>query len=194
MAHFESASTVLEFECGQGKLAELVLQRETSKSLHWRAIDQSPNMVDRFRQRCVDRFGSERCSVELLKSGDPSEISLNSRQSVDRFVSTFCLDLLSEEDIYKVLDLSQASLHPDRGLILLAGIAWGYRASLQTCVMTLIWEILYKFNRKRVGGCRPQVLLPYLEARDFRIVACQKTLPNGFPWMVWEVIAARPPM
>lgn len=199
MADFASASKVLEFGCGQGKLAELVLEQQEQrassdrKSFHWRAIDQSPKMVDRFQQRCVQRFGEEACTVELLNSGVPSEVYLEKGQTFDRFVSTYCLDLLSEGDMYEVLDLAQASLHPHRGILLLAGITWGYRDSVQTCAMTLIWELLYRFNRKRVGGCRPQALLPYLKSRGWRIETCRKTMPNGFPWMVSEVIAARPP-
>ena len=34
--------------------------------------------------------------------------------------------------MYKVLDLAERVLHPDDGVLLLAGITWGYRASVQT--------------------------------------------------------------
>jgi SAM-dependent methyltransferase len=203
MADFESANTVLDYGCGQGKLAELVFKKKSS-SLHnpttplqWRGIDQSPEMVERFRESCChDKFGNG-CTVELLESGDPNDVSCE-LHSVDRFVSTYCLDLLSEEDMYKVLDLAQKSLHPERGLLLLAGITWGYKSkkssSIQTFVMTAVWEVLYQIRRKKVGGCRPQHLVPYLEARGWRIEKVVQTMPNGFPWMVSEVVSARPPL
>ena len=195
MADFESSHAVLEYGTGQGKLAELVLKKETTPlTLFWRGIDQSPKMVEGFQQRCVDQFGTERCSIELLESGDPSDVTIESKNTVDRFVSTYCLDLMSEEDMYKVLDLAESCLCPETGILLLAGITWGYEMSLKTFFMTLIWEILYKIWRKKVGGCRPQELQPYLKAKGWRIEKVVRTLPNGYPWMASEVIRARPPI
>lgn len=81
-----------------------------------------------------------------------------------------CSDLLSESDMYAVLDTAERSLHPDRGVLLLSGITWGYRRSLRTFLMTLVWELLYRFARKTVGGCRPQRLVPYLESRGWRVL------------------------
>jgi hypothetical protein len=60
--------------------------------------------------------------------------------------------------------------------------------------MTAIWECLYWVRRNKVGGCRPQALQPYLEARGWRIEKVVQTMPDGFPWMVSEVISARPPL
>eukprot|EP00966_Prymnesium_polylepis_P025156 580208-Prymnesium_polylepis.1 len=59
--------------------------------------------------------------------------------------------------------------------------------------MTLLWEILYRVTRRTVGGCRPQRLEPYLRERGWTILRSARTLPIGFPWMVSEVISARPP-
>jgi len=188
MAAFAEAKSVLDYGCGQGKLAELVL--DSYPELTWHGIDQSPLMVQRCQER-LHKFG-RRGSVELLESGEPADVAIEP-SSVDRVVSTYCLDLLSERDMYGVLDVAQRSLHPDRGLLLLGGITWGYRDSLRTFVMTLLWELLYRVTRRTVGGCRPQHLEPYLRSRGWTIVKSVRTLPTGFPWMVSEVIAARPP-
>ena len=50
MADFENAKYVLDYGCGQGKLAELVLGeiQKNNKDLYWKGIDQSPNMVAKF--------------------------------------------------------------------------------------------------------------------------------------------------
>jgi len=212
MADFGRAKTVLEYGCGQGKLVELVfrqLQEQSEKngesdkkSLFWRGIDQSPDMIRRFEERNGNHKEGDNdgkgfsyiCRAELLESGDPCDVEILKPKSYDRFVSTYCLDLLSEEDMYKVLDLAESSLHPETGRLLLAGITWGYRDSVQTCLMTAIWELLYRVHRKKVGGCRPQLLQPYLESRGWRIEKVVRTLPNGYPWMVSEVIAAKPPI
>ena len=189
LAAFAEAKSVLDYGCGQGKLAELVLS--SHPELKWRGVDQSPMMIDKAKEKLA-RFGP-RCSLELLASGDPATLEVPPSGSVDRFVSTYVLDLLSERDMNAVLDTAQASLHPERGLLLLAGITWGYRDSWKTFFMTLVWELLYRFRRKVVGGCRPQLLEPYLKAKGWTIVRTVRTLPSGFPWMTSEVIAARPP-
>ena len=188
MAAFSDASNVLDYGCGQGKLAELVLGDEPH--ICWRGVDQSPLMVQRSREK-LERFGP-RVQLELLQHGEPSAVAV-AAGSVDRFVSTYCLDLLSERDMYAVINKAQESLHPQRGLLLLAGITWGYRDSIRTFFMTLLWEILYRFRRRAVGGCRPQNLGPYLRALGWTDIRVVRTMPRGFPWMVSEVIAARPP-
>ena len=187
MAAFTEATSVLDYGCGQGKLAELVLAAQPQ--LTWRGIDQSPLMARRFEERTA-AFG-DRASVELLSSGDPTDATVPTKR-VDRFVSTYCLDLLSESDMFAVLDLAKRSLRPD-GVLLLAGITWGWRDSVKTALMTLVWELLYRVTRRTVGGCRPQHLAPYLRARGWTIVEQRRTMPAGFPWMVSEVISARPP-
>lgn len=214
MAKFDRAHNVLEYGCGQGKLAELVIQdlirmkkeqshqhkeeeedplRLLQRDFSWRGIDQSPNMVQKFQERCVNQFGSNICSIEYLESGDPTDVDVK-EGSVDRFVSTYCLDLMSEDDIYAVLDKAAKCLHQDDGLILLAGITWGYKKSLLTALTTAIWEMIYNFRRTIVGGCRPQALVPYLKACGWRIEEVVETLPTGYPWMASEIISARPPL
>ena len=43
MAAFADARSVVDYGCGQGKLAELVLSSQPE--LRWRGVDQSPMMV-----------------------------------------------------------------------------------------------------------------------------------------------------
>lgn len=191
MAAFESAESAFDYGCGQGKLAEVVLSR--FPQLRWRGVDQSGEMVKRGRER-LRSFG-ERATVEHLPHGDPAALADALQEgSVDRFVSTYCLDLMSEADMFAVLDAAEKALHPDRGLLLLAGITWGYRYSLLTFLTTAIWTFMYRFFPRVVGGCRPQELGPYLRERGWRIVRTEVTLPVGFPWMASEVIVARRPV
>lgn len=203
MAEFDKANSVLDYGCGQGKLAELVLTRHGSsdndgknknKSMTWKGVDQSPKMVHAFTKRCVERFGSERCNVVLLPDGDPCCLDVE-KDSVDRFVSTYCLDLMSESDMYAVLEKAEECLDAKNGTLLLAGITWGYKnGNWKTFLMTLIWETLYRLSIETVGGCRPQLLRPYLEEKGWRVEKIVRTMPAGYPWMVSEVISARPPI
>jgi SAM-dependent methyltransferase len=196
IADFSSAKRVLDYGCGQGKLAEHILSSAELcgvGGIQWHGVDQSPLMVDKFRERCCanSRWPGGDCTVELLVNGDVANVA--KMETVDRFVSTYCLDLLSEEDIYKVLDFAEEVLDPQDGRLLLVGITRGYRDSIKTAVMTLVWEFLYIVRREKVGGCRPQNLKPYLEAKGWQVVILLRTKPSGFPWMTSRVIYARHP-
>jgi hypothetical protein len=128
IAHFESEKWVVEYGCEQGKLAKLVLLSiGNNTNIFWRGIDQSPPKMVEAIQKCgVNTFGSQRCMIKWLKGCHPNQLTVEPG-SVDPFLSTYCLDLLSKEDmLYHILDLAQQSLHPEKGLLLmLAGITWG---------------------------------------------------------------------
>ena len=203
---------MLDYGCGQGKLAELVFQSYPypNSKLQWYGVDQSSKMVTKAKER-LSKFDNNKSNnkydILLLPNGEPTTILTDKdifhditqpTKSIDRFISTYCLDLLSENDIYKVLHVAQSLLHPKDGLLILSGITWGYGIksstwNIKTFIMTLIWEILYMFFRKKVGGCRPQNLEPYLIECGWTIIDNKKTLPASFPWMVSEVIVAKPP-
>jgi SAM-dependent methyltransferase len=197
---------VFDYGCGQGKLAELVANTvigntsTSSSSIHWHGVDQSPEMVlkfnHRFRQDGNQYYQGERffqASCDLIKDGNPLHLLPKiPAKSYDRFISTYCLDLLCERDMYDVLTLAEHILHP-KGTMLLAGITYGYRDSFPTFCMTLAWEIMYRIRPDIVGGCRPQCLVPYLHEKGWEIERIERTMPMGFPWMVSEVISARPP-
>jgi len=189
---------VLDYGCGQGKLAEHVFDTITALTtkIHWHGIDQSPEMMKKFKQR-LKRFhvnDSIRSTSQLLNDGDPSQLHQTiPTKSYDRFVSTYCLDLLSEKDMYSLLDLAEHCLRPD-GKLLLAGITYGYRDSIRTFFMTLGWEMMYRIRPDVVGGCRPQHLGQYLEQKGWKIEKIERTMPVGFPWMVSEIICAIPPL
>ena len=77
MAKFETANRIIDYGCGQGKLAEFVLKdiirekKETSNEeqdqgqksfvhhVHWHGVDQSPKMIEKFQERCVDQFDGQ---------------------------------------------------------------------------------------------------------------------------------------
>jgi len=196
--NLKNIQRVLDYGCGQGKLAEHVFDTipTSTTKIHWHGIDQSPEMVNKFQQR-LKRFDANdgiRTTSYLLTDGDPSQLYQRiPPNSYDVFVSTYCLDLLSEEDMYSVLSLAQHCLCVE-GKLLLAGITYGYRDSIQTFFMTLAWNIMYWIRPDVVGGCRPQYLRQYLEQQGWRITKVERTMPVGFPWMVSEVICAKPPL
>lgn len=89
MAAFGEAQTVLDYGCGQGKLAEVALAAHPK--LHWHGIDQSPLMVQRAEERLFNF--KPRSRIDLLETGNPRDLAVEPR-SIDRFVSTYCLWVL----------------------------------------------------------------------------------------------------
>merc|ERR1712224_691496 len=76
------------------------------------------------------------------------------------FVSTYVLDLLSEEDIAIVLAEAWRLLRPG-GRLALSGITYG--AGLRNRFVVCVWELIHLIRPQIVGGCRHQHLLPYIE-------------------------------
>ena len=79
----ESAQTVLEFGCGTGRLAEMLLERELPSTAHYVGVDVSATMVARARKH-LERFAA-RAQIRLTAG----EITLDlEADSFDRFLST----------------------------------------------------------------------------------------------------------
>ena len=194
----DSVQQILDYGCGRGKLAEHVFQSlpNEAQKIHWHGVDQSPLMIEKFQER-MNRYENDQfhSTSHFMEDGNPlSMISILPGKHYDRFVSTYCLDLLSEEDMYSVLALAEHCLHPTKGILLLAGITYGYKDSFSTFWTTLTWELMYRIRPAKVGGCRPQCLLPYLKEKGWIIETIERTKPTGYPWMMSEVISARPPL
>jgi len=98
--------------------------------------------------------------------------------SVDRVVSTYVLDLLSENDIetyfveaYRVLN--------DGGKICLVGLTKG--ATLLSCIVTAIWTLVFRLKASLVGGCRPVSLERYLDPARWKLEYRNVVIAFGVP-------------
>ena len=96
------------------------------------------------------------------------------------------------EDPREALVELVAHLHR-AGVAVFCCCSWGYRDSPLTAATTALWTLAYRLAPRQVGGCRPQRLAPYLAARGWVVERSTRTRPVGFPWMMSEVICARPP-
>lgn len=107
--------------------------------------------------------------------GDPSGAAHDLPDaSVDAFVSTYVLDILSDEDIEAVLSLAHRLLRPD-GQLCLVGLTYGDSAVSK--VASGVWSLLHAAWPQIVGGCRQQDLVPYLDTK-WNILSVQ-TVPGG---------------
>eukprot|EP00958_Prasinococcus_capsulatus_P007480 scaffold699_cov385-Prasinococcus_capsulatus_cf.AAC.25 len=106
--------------------------------------------------------------------------TLPEAKSTDLFLSTFVLDLLSDEDIFEVLRQADNMLD-DGGYLALVGLTPGYNMATQVSILcdgwaegwsrivAAAWATLHYVAPSVVGGCRAQVLEPYLEKAGFKV-------------------------
>ncbi len=160
-ADFDEARSVFEFGCGTGRLAERLLSDHLPSSCRYRAVDISSTMVRLARERLA--HWGERVSVEQT-AGSMTVTAPDS--SFDRFVASYVLDLLSEQDIRGLLAEAHRVLAPG-GLLCTAGLTRG--TSLSAKIGGSLSQALFRLHPKLVGGCRAVVVRDFLGDSDWSV-------------------------
>lgn len=176
---FGKAHTVFEFGCGTGRLAERLLLRHLPGDARYAAADLSGTMVGLARRR-LEAFGPR---VTVAQTDGAPRCPLPDR-SVDRFVSTYVLDLLPEGDIRAVVAEAGRVL-AEGGLLCLVGLTPG-RGPWSRAV-TALWRRVHARRPAWVGGCRPLELTAFLPHADWEIRYWQVVAPFG---VASEVVVA----
>jgi len=179
---FDSAERVFEFGCGTGRFAARLLSEWLPASAAYKGVDLSPRMVGLARRKLA-AFGGR--AEAVLSEGDPP--SHEPDGAYDRFVSNYVFDLLSENEIAKVLEEAHRMLRPG-GLLCLSSLSTG--ATPLSRAIARIWVRVHRMSPSLVGGCRPISLLGFLPAERWRVLHHSHLAPFGLPSEV--VIAERP--
>ena len=161
-ADLARARSVLEPGCGTGRFAFDLLRHHLPADARYYATDISTTMVDLAASRLAPF--SPRAAVTL--AGDRVAPPVVEPASIDRFIATYVLDLLSADDQEQMLAEARRLLHPD-GLLCLTGITPGV-TPLSRLVMN-IWQWVFERNPGRVGGCRPARISERLPPNTWRI-------------------------
>jgi hypothetical protein len=119
----------------------------------------------------------------LQSDGDPQ--TGEPPASYDRFVSTYVLDLLSDDDIRAVLAEATRLLKPG-GLLCLVGLTHGCTPASR--VVARVWSAVHRLSPALVGGCRPLDLTPHLQAETWTIRTHRRLSAFGVPS---EVVVAQ---
>jgi ubiquinone/menaquinone biosynthesis C-methylase UbiE len=146
---------VVELGCGTGRVAERLLATALPPGARYLGIDASATMVGLARTRLA-RFGAR---AEVRQSDGTPRIDAPDA-SFDRFLCTYVLDLLSEDDVRRALTEARRLLVPG-GLLVVAGLTRG--TSPLTRLTTALWERVHRLRPSLLGGCRPLELQRFLD-------------------------------
>jgi len=160
-ASFDRAGSVFEFGCGTGRFALRLLQQVLQPSATYLGIDISNTMVD-IAQTRVSPFAG-RATVAL--SDGAMKFPLDDH-SVDRVVSTYVLDLLSEDDIVSVYQEARRVLTP-QGKLCLVSLTQG--SGFVSRLITGVWSGISRMYAPLVGGCRPVFLESFVDPTDWSV-------------------------
>ena len=178
---FARARTTYEFGCGTGKFAESLLDNHLAADSKYHGVDISSTMIGLARKR-TGRFGDR---VRIVQTeGSPSIDLIDG--SVDRVVSNYVLDLLSEEEIRAFLAEAHRILTPG-GWLCLVSLTHG--VTLTSRAIMGVWKRVHARWPGRVGGCRPISLCDFLPEEAWEILHRNVIVSFGIPS---EVVVASP--
>ncbi len=172
-ARFEDALNVFEFGCGTGKFAARLLLNHLPAPATYIGCDVSPIMIGIARRR-ITQFGAR---ARVVASDGAVQFPLPDH-SVDRVVSTYVLDLLSDTDIRRFFAEARRALAP-HGKLCLVSLATGVRVPSR--IVTWLWTAVFRRNPTLVGGCRPVDLDSFVDPRHWRFAHRHTVAPFGVP-------------
>lgn len=160
-AAFDQAESIFELGCGTGRFGLALLDRHLSPSTTYLGSDLSQTMINIAQQRISPYIERAR----LVKSNGSLLFPLPDG-SVDRVVSTYVLDLLSEADIHQAISEAYRVLMPG-GKLCLVSLTAG--VTLSSRMVSALWSAAFHLHAPLVGGCRPILLDSFLDKQDWSI-------------------------
>jgi ubiquinone/menaquinone biosynthesis C-methylase UbiE len=153
-ARLDEAEKVFEFGCGTGRFASRILAGHLQASATYLGCDLSSTMVGLATQRLA-MYGKR---AQVFQSDGTVHFPI-ADHSVDRVISTYVLDLLSEEDIEEFFPEAHRVLVVG-GLLCLVSLTEG--TTFLSRVVSSLWRSVFRLRASLVGGCRPLLLERYL--------------------------------
>ncbi|HJW75362.1 MAG TPA: class I SAM-dependent methyltransferase [Thermoleophilia bacterium] len=156
---FETATAVFEFGCGTGRYAAALLAKSLPPGCRYLGIDISPRMVRLASEKVMP--WPERARIVLT---DGSPMFSEPDGSCDRFISTYVLDLLGDDETAMLLAEAHRVLRPG-GLLGLVSLTAG--ASPSARALTSAWRRVWAIRPWLLGGCRPIEITGHLSPAEW---------------------------
>lgn len=180
---FEQVENIFELGCGTGRFASQLLTKHLSSSAVYLGVDLSQTMINIAEQR-ISAY-SERAQV--VQSDDALKFPL-SEHSVDRVVSTYVFDLLSESELQQPICEAHRVLI-EGGKLCLVSLTIG--DTFVSRIVSALWSILFRLHARLVGGCRPIWLESLFDPHDWVIEYRNVVIAFGVPSEVLIAVAKK---
>lgn len=172
-ASFQDSRCVFEFGCGTGKFAGRLLEKYLPPSANYFGCDISPVMIGLAKRR-LEVYG-ERAQVALSDGGVRFPLP---EHSVDRVVSSYVLDLLSEVDIERFFSEAHRVMMPG-GKVCIASLRRG--VTIPSRIVSSLWMSVFRLSPALVGGCRPIHVDAFVNPQEWSVVHRTVVTPFGVP-------------
>lgn len=172
-ADFSEAEGIFEFGCGTGRFADRLLSEDLPANASYTGCDVSRTMVALAGDKLA-KFGER---ARVIHSDGRVRFPLPDH-SVDRVVSTYVLDLLSEDDIESFFLEAHRVLNVG-GKVCLVSLTNG--TTLVSHMVTAIWTSVSRLNASLVGGCRPVSLEQHVDRNVWKLLYGNVVISFGVP-------------
>ena len=156
-ASFSAAKNVFEFGCGTGRFAARLLKDILPGAASYAGCDLSRTMVELATKRIAPY--ARRAQVF---QADISGFASVPDHSIDRVISTYVLDLMSEADIAEFLREANRILRTGCKVCL---VSLTRGVTLPSRIVVSIWSLIFRLRASLVGGCRPIILQRHLNPK-----------------------------
>lgn len=180
---FEQARAVLEIGCGSGILAERLVSDHLVPGAQYVGLDIAGAMLERTRSRLQPAPGVR---TSLLHADATRGLPI-ADETVDRLISAYVLDLMSDAQAARILAEAHRVLQPD-GLLCLASLTQG-SSGLLSGLLAGLWSSVQRLFPGRVGGCRPVALSELVGGQEWTVLSREIVAPCGLASEI--VIASR---
>jgi len=167
LSKIKDGQAILEVAVGTGlAFYEIVKRNPNGTNI---GIDLSPGMLGKAKNR-VSKLSESNYSLDV---GNAFELS-NEDESIDTLINNYMFDLISFEDMDKILLEFRRVLKTD-GKLILVNMTEGERFGSK------IYDIIYNISPKTMGGCRGIKLTEKLKQHGFRVAAREYFQQMLFP-------------
>ncbi len=177
---FENAHDVVEFGCGTGRFALRLFNECFPEDTGYHGYDISATMVDIAKRRLAPF--KNRASVTLTNGSAAVPLG---KDSCDRFISNYVLDLLPPEQIQAVINEAHRTLCTN-GLLCLTSLTFG--KGIVSRAIIAVWQAIHRAYPAAVGGCRPIEVVRFISESKWKITENQTVVSWGISS---EILVAR---
>ena len=167
LSEIKDGQAILEVAVGTGlAFYEIVKRNPNGTNI---GIDLSPGMLGKAKNR-VSKLSESNYSLDV---GNAFGLS-NEDESIDTLVNNYMFDLISFEDMDKILLEFRRVLKTD-GKLILVNMTEGERFGSK------IYDVIYNISPKTMGGCRGIKLTEKLQQYGFKVAAREYFQQMLFP-------------